>query len=446
MMETIDTLAAHYGKHVLTKSGRRGFRMGCPVHSGKDPNCAVFESSAGRIGAFCFSLGCEPSAIMTAMEQDCNLEAINPLGHTFQGTYRRGSDPVDVWREDRPNGTKAYPTPGSRDGIPLLIHGREEDDLMIVIEGEKTGRAVQRAGYTAASYLGGSSCAGLADYSILKGKTAAIWPDNDGPGQDAAKVSAQKAADAGAAVVWLLDPVEGARADAADIPAEELTECISDLLSTSTVYDDPNAPPKPFRLVWHDLAESTRDLPPTEWLVPGLITVGESTLLVGAPKAGKTLLILDLLRAMTQTGKFLGFDVPLGRVWILSELTPRTLKGQMRLLNFEPDEGINAAFLTQQTLDEMTPQGVIDDIRWKFDDAIRDDRKPALVVLDTMGRWLSGKYLDYNGYGDMSAATMSILTLAADLGQHDTATLVSHHSNKSHRSSYRERVPPHTRG
>ena len=145
MMETIDTLAAHYGKHVLTKSGRRGFRMGCPVHSGKDPNCAVFESSAGRIGAFCFSLGCEPSAIMTAMEQDCNLEAINPLGHTFQGTYRRGSDPVDVWREDRPNGTKAYPTPGSRDGIPLLIHGREEDDLMIVIEGEKTGRAVQRA-------------------------------------------------------------------------------------------------------------------------------------------------------------------------------------------------------------------------------------------------------------------------------------------------------------
>ena len=97
------------------------------------------------------------------------------------------------------------------------------------------------------------------------------------------------------------------------------------------------------------------------------------------------------------------------------------------------DEGTNAAFLTQQHLAQMTPQGVIDDIRWKFDDAIREDRKPALVVLDTMGRWLSGKYLDYNGYGDMSAATLAILTLAADLGQHDTATLVSHHSNKSHR-------------
>ena len=69
----------------------------------------------------------------------------------------------------------------------------------------------------------------------------------------------------------------------------------------------------------------------------------------------------------------------------------------------------------------------------KFDLALREDRKPALVVLDTMGRWLSGQYLDYNGYGDMSAATLAILTLAADLGQHDTATLVSHHSNKSHK-------------
>ena len=28
----------------------------------------------------------------------------------------------------------------------------------------------------------------------------------------------------------------------------------------------------PFRLVWVDLAEETRNLPPTEWLVPGLIT------------------------------------------------------------------------------------------------------------------------------------------------------------------------------
>ena len=65
---------------------------------------------------------------------------------------------------------------------------------------------------------------------------------------------------------------------------------------------------------------------------------------------------------------------------------------------------------------------------------LREGRQPSLVVLDTMGRWLSGQYLDYNGYGDMNAATLAILTLAADLGQHDTSTLVSHHGGKSHKA------------
>ena len=192
--------------------------------------------------------------------------------------------------------------------------------------------------------------------------------------------------------------------------------------------------PAPFELAWVDLAESTRDLPPTEWLVPGLITVGESTLLVGAPKSGKTLFLLDLLRAMTQTGKFLGFNVVMGRMWLLSELTPRTIKGQMRLLNFEPNEGTRTAYLTQQRLADITPKGVLDDIRRAYDLALRDGEAPAIVVLDTMGRWLSGKYLDYNAYGDMSAATTDLLALAADLGTCHTSTLVSHHANKSHKA------------
>ena len=192
--------------------------------------------------------------------------------------------------------------------------------------------------------------------------------------------------------------------------------------------------PAPFELKWVDLAESTRDLPPTEWLVPGLISLGESTLLVGAPKAGKTLLILDLLRAMTQTGVFLGFNVVMGRMWLLSELTPRTIKGQMRLLNFEPNEGTRTAYLTQQTLADMTPKGVLDNIRRAYDTALRDGEAPVIVVLDTMGRWLSGKYLDFNAYGDMSAATTDLLSLAADLGTCHTSTLVSHHANKSHKA------------
>ena len=49
-MGNIDTLAAHYGQRVISASGRRGFRTGCPAHGGSDPNCSIFESDDGRIG------------------------------------------------------------------------------------------------------------------------------------------------------------------------------------------------------------------------------------------------------------------------------------------------------------------------------------------------------------------------------------------------------------
>ena len=78
----------------------------------------------------------------------------------------------------------------------------------------------------------------------------------------------------------------------------------------SDLYVDLNLEPmpEPFHLAWTDLALSTRDLPPTSWLVPGLVTVGESTLHrraegwqdnlpFGAPKGGNVM----------------------GRVWLLSE-------------------------------------------------------------------------------------------------------------------------------
>ena len=190
---------------------------------------------------------------------------------------------------------------------------------------------------------------------------------------------------------------------------------------------------QPFRLAWTDLALSTRNLPPTSWLVPGLITVGESTLLIGAPKGGKTIFLLDLIRAMTQTGQFLGFNVPMGRVWLLSEFSPRTIRGQMGLLSFVPDEGIRTAYLSEQKIADMTPQGVIDDLDKSFNHAVQRNEVPSLIVWDTMGRWLTGQGKDFNAYGDMSAATMPLLRLFADMGHHDTSPLVAHHGNKSGR-------------
>ena len=58
------------------------------------------------------------------------------------------------------------------------------------------------------------------------------------------------------------------------------------MTNNDDLYSDLNLEPmsEAFKLVWNDLALSTVNIPATQWLVPGLITVGESTLLIASPK------------------------------------------------------------------------------------------------------------------------------------------------------------------
>ena len=427
---TIDTLAAHYGKRVITSSGRRGFRMGCPVHQGTDPNCSVFESDGGRIGANCWSTGCEPSAIMVAMERDCNLSTINPPEYTFQATYRRNGKPVDVWRIDRPDGSKDFPTAGSREGIPLLIHGDAASDLIIVVEGERAARAVQRAGFTAASYLGGAKSVKFADYSILKDKTVAIWPDNDVTGFEAGELAARKAQEAGADPVWFLAPVEGDKADAANVPPADLPAMIDERLATATPFEDGPGPEvaKPFRLVWRDMAD-VADLPEINWILPGVLAAPSVALLTGATKAGKTLFTLALLKAATTGQPFLGYTIPMMRAWYLTEMTDYVLKAQLGIIDWTPPRNIfPVAYKNEQDFFQMSPQALADALLWDYESAVDAGIPPKLVCFDTLGRWLRG--FDFNDYSQVNAATEPLLRVASELKDDGCIVLLLHHQRK----------------
>ena len=422
MAANIETLAAHFGKKVTMHQGQRGFRVGCPSHGGSDPNCSIFESDNGRIGAHCWSVGCEPSEIMTAIEGAANLDAINPKGYTFQGTYRRGREPVDVWRVDRPDGGKDFPTPGAREGIPLKIHGNSADDLIIVVEGEKAARAVQRAGYTAASYLGGSKSVKLADYSILKKRTAAIWPDNDDPGQRAASDCAKKAAEAGADVVWILDPVEGHKADAADVPAEELPEFINNLLITSTLYEAPaEAVPARYDWLWRNLA-TFADIPAPVHLVKGLLIAGNITLWYAPSKTGKTRMLFGMLKSLAPGGpQFCGMDLPDLPALLFTEEPPNTIGERVRLYGI-PAAGMHIA--NEAAALALKPDDFAETVYRAYQ---TNGAGFGLIAIDTIGPFINCG--DWNDYGQTTTALAPIRQLARSLTE--VAILLLHHQNKA---------------
>lgn len=428
----IEELAAHYGRKVEGKSGRRGFRVGCPAHNGKDPNCYIWESNDGRIATVCHSHGCEPADILAAIERDTARKSINPKDWSFQGTYRRNREPVDVWRIDNADGTKAYPTHGTREGVPLLVHTPAEPhdaDLIIIVEGEKAARAIQRAGHIAVSYMGGSGAAHLADYSALAGKTVAVWPDNDDVGRKAGLIAAHKAVDAGADVVWMLEPVGLPGGDAADIAEEHRQEVVADAIGTATEYQPPSTQepdsPAPTPFVWTPL-QDILDTPPARWLVDGILAEGSVSLLYGGPKVGKSVFLLALLKAMATGGEFLGHAVEQADTWLITEQSEHALAPQLRLLGITGGMEIQTALWRNQPRFETTEHFAGTLLR----EYLNSNPRPKVIAIDTLATFIDLD--DSNDYSKVHAALEPVISVAQEIGKLGGAgTLFTHHSRKS---------------
>ncbi len=81
--------------------------------------------------------------------------------------------------------------------VPLYnahLLARRAADPVLVVEGEKTADAAAALfpGHVVVTWQGGSKTAARADVSALNGRQVLIWPDNDNPGRDAAKVLAAR--------------------------------------------------------------------------------------------------------------------------------------------------------------------------------------------------------------------------------------------------------------
>jgi hypothetical protein len=119
--------------------------------------------------------------------------------------------------------------------------------------------------------------------------------------------------------------------------------------------------------------------PPLSYAVPGLIPEG-SVLLVGAPKIGKSWLVLAVGLAAASGGKALGLDIPKRPVLYLAlEDGDRRLQDRCRRLL--ADDPIPPEF---EYLTRIEPGRIIDTIGvW-----LHWQPNPPLVILDTLGKVL----------------------------------------------------------
>jgi hypothetical protein len=158
--------------------------------------------------------------------------------------------------------------------------------------------------------------------------------------------------------------------------------------------------------------------PPLAYAVPGLIPEG-SVLLVGAPKIGKSWLVLAVGLAAASGGKALGLDVPKRPVLYLAlEDGDRRLQDRCRRLL--ADDPIPPEF---QYITRIEPGRIIDTIgAW-----LHWQPNPPLVILDTLGKVLPPTQPGEDRYQrDYRVGT----TLKRLADQHPGMTLLTNHHDR----------------
>ncbi|MFP3042417.1 AAA family ATPase [Treponema primitia] len=165
----------------------------------------------------------------------------------------------------------------------------------------------------------------------------------------------------------------------------------------------------------------TREFPPIQWIVPELITTGLS-LLAGAPKLGKSWLMLSVAIAVASGERVFG-KIPVdkaGVLYLALEDTGRRLKD--RLLKLNAKAMPNLQFITEW------------DLGFKhLSTYLKHDMGTRLVIIDTWGRF--AKVARPNDYSENTEKAVELKAIADNLG---IAIVIVHHTRKKTKDSSKD--------
>ena len=160
-----------------------------------------------------------------------------------------------------------------------------------------------------------------------------------------------------------------------------------------------------------------------EWYVPGWIPVGAKTIISAEPKTGKTILLLHMLKAVTEGSQFLGKECPPTRVLFLTEQTEQEFKKQVKEV---PGLLGNKNFYV--LLAEEAPEWLR-----TWEDTIEFSRKmleltkAKILVVDTFGGLAK---LPPNGENDAATIQNQINKLNSLFKQRYLSVVLTHHNRK----------------
>jgi hypothetical protein len=280
----------------------------CPAHDDHDPSLSI-RRIQGQSLIYCHA-GCETRNVLAALNlsmRDLYDAPITDYAYTDPGgtvtrtvyrTYQ--GDKRKIWQGGN---TKA----GNLYRLPAVIEAIKNDTTIYIVEGEKDVHAVESLGAVATTNPEGAGKWSKIDPTPLHGGKIVVVADKDGPGRKHAREVA-------ASLDGMVQSLQVVEAKIGKDVSDHIAagHSLNELQPWSPSEPDGNelAPeadePNPLLAGlrtgdWLD----AQVFPPLNYVVPGLIPEG-LTLLVGAPKIGKSWLSLAIALAAASGGAALG--------------------------------------------------------------------------------------------------------------------------------------------
>jgi len=183
--------------------------------------------------------------------------------------------------------------------------------------------------------------------------------------------------------------------------------------------------PETKRLTFEDLLNSESEA--MDWLVSGLLPVGETVLLCALPKVGKSKLAIDLAFSVaTGESRFLGQETKQGKVLLITpDASKMSLKHELMKRGFRKQDSPNLHIFPEWSIDQMA---VLEEELEHF--------RPDLVVIDSLKKITVGKEISENS----EEFANNIIALNDMLKRYRATGILVHHANKNNDAIGVERV------